>query len=189
MGTQAMTKIANLDHRRVIAVDGEDRVSFLQGLVSQDMERAAPGLALWSALLTPQGKWLADFFVFSDGSRLLLDVEAAQQEMITTRLSRFRLRARVAITATPYTVQVAWDGPPPAVSAGLIAADRLDGGSSPIHLCPRRHRPRTGTRIGCGSACRTDRATSKPRRPFCWRRGSTSSMASPGPRVATWDRS
>ena len=118
-----MTKIANLDHRRVIAVDGEDRVSFLQGLVSQDMERAAPGLALWSALLTPQGKWLADFFVFSDGSRLLLDVEAAQQEMITTRLSRFRLRARVAITATPYTVQVAWDGPPPAVSAGLIAAD------------------------------------------------------------------
>jgi folate-binding protein YgfZ len=137
MGTQAMTKIANLDHRRVIAVDGEDRVSFLQGLVSQDMERAAPGLALWSALLTPQGKWLADFFVFSDGSRLLLDVEAAQQEMITTRLSRFRLRARVAITATPYTVQVAWDGPPPAVSAGLIAADpRLEAAGWRIFADP-----------------------------------------------------
>ena len=122
-----MTKIATLDHRRVIAVDGEDRVSFLQGLVSQDMERAASGTALWSALLTPQGKWLAEFFVFSDGSRLLLDVEASQQEMITTRLSRFRLRARVAISATPYVVQVAWDGPAPEVPAGLIAADpRLD---------------------------------------------------------------
>jgi folate-binding protein YgfZ len=123
-----MTRIATLDHRRVIAVDGEDRVSFLQGLVSQDMERATPGAALWSALLTPQGKWLAEFFVFSDGSRLLLDVEAAQQAMITTRLSRFRLRARVAITATPYVVQVAWDGPAPAVPApdtagALIAAD------------------------------------------------------------------
>jgi folate-binding protein YgfZ len=129
MGTQAMTKIATLSHRRVIAVEGEDRVSFLQGLVSQDMERAAPGAALWSALLTPQGKWLAEFFVFSDGPRLLLDVEAAQQDMITTRLSRFRLRAKVAIAATPFSVQVAWDGPAPAVQApALIAADpRLDG--------------------------------------------------------------
>jgi folate-binding protein YgfZ len=122
-----MTGIATLEHRRVIAVDGEDRVSFLQGLVSQDMERAQPGAALWSALLTPQGKWLADFFVFSDGARLLLDVEAAQQEMIMARLSRFRLRARVTMTATPFVVQVAWDGPAPAVPSGLIAADpRLD---------------------------------------------------------------
>ena len=118
-----MTKIATLGHRQVIAVDGEDRVSFLQGLVSQDMERAEPGTALWSALLTPQGKWLAEFFVFSDGARLLLDVEAAQQAMITTRLSRFRLRARVAITPTPFVVQAAWDGPAPSVTAGLIAAD------------------------------------------------------------------
>jgi folate-binding protein YgfZ len=123
-----MTRIATLGHRRVIAVEGEDRVSFLQGLVSQDMERAARGVALWSALLTPQGKWLAEFFVFSDGLRLLLDVEAAQQEMITTRLSRFKLRARVAITATPLVVQVAWDGPAPCLppledQGGLIAAD------------------------------------------------------------------
>ena len=118
-----MTKVATLEHRRVIAVEGEDRVSFLQGLVSQDMERAAPGMALWSALLTPQGKWLAEFFVFSDASRLLLDVEAAQQDMIVARLSRFRLRARVAIAATSYVAQAAWDGPAPTVEAGLIAAD------------------------------------------------------------------
>jgi folate-binding protein YgfZ len=118
-----MTNIATLGHRRVIAVEGEDRVSFLQGLVSQDMERAAPGTALWSALLTPQGKWLAEFFVFSDGSRLLLDVEAAQQEMIATRLARFRLRARVTITEIAHVVQVAWDGSAPVVSHGLIAAD------------------------------------------------------------------
>jgi folate-binding protein YgfZ len=122
-----MTGIATLEHRRVIAVDGEDRVSFLQGLVSQDMERATPGLALWSALLTPQGKWFAEFFVFSDGQRLLLDVEAGQREMIMARLSRFRLRARVAMTVTPFVVQVAWDGPAPAVPSGLVAADpRLD---------------------------------------------------------------
>jgi tRNA-modifying protein YgfZ len=123
-----MTKIATLDHRRVIAVEGEDRVSFLQGLVSQDIERAEPGVALWAALLTPQGKWLAEFFVFSDGARLLLDVEAAQREMIVTRLSRYRLRARATITETTYAVQVAWDGAAPAPPLGLIAADpRLEG--------------------------------------------------------------
>ena len=125
MGTQVMTKVASLAHRSVIAVEGEDRVTFLQGLVSQDIELAAPGAALWSALLTPQGKWLAEFFVFSDGSRLLLDVEAAQQEMIVTRLSRFRLRAKVAIGATPYVVQTAWGGPVTRPDQGvfLIAPD------------------------------------------------------------------
>ena len=127
----ARPRIASLAHRRVIAVEGEDRIAFLQGLVSQDMERAAPGVALWSGLLTPQGKWLAEFFVFSDGSRMLLDVEAAQQEMIVSRLSRFRLRARVTIVATPYVVQVAWGGAVPQAprdgSHVLIAADpRLD---------------------------------------------------------------
>ena len=132
-----MTKIVTLGHRRVIAVEGEDRVAFLQGLVSQDMELAAPGTALWSALLTPQGKWLAEFFVFSDGARLFLDVEAGQQEMITARLSRFKLRARVAITATPYTVQVAWDGPAPAAPAALVAADpRLAAAGSRILADP-----------------------------------------------------
>ncbi|MBW4023248.1 MAG: folate-binding protein YgfZ [Proteobacteria bacterium] len=118
-----MTRIANLDHRAVLSVEGDDRVSFLQGLVSQDMERAAPGQALWTALLTPQGKWLAEFFVFSDGGRLLLEVEAAQREMIATRLTRFRLRARVTITPSPLAVQTAWDGPVPEVPLGLVAAD------------------------------------------------------------------
>jgi folate-binding protein YgfZ len=123
-----MTKIATLGHRAVLAVEGADRLAFLQGLVSQDMDLAAPGRALWSALLTPQGKWLAEFFVFSDGARLLLDVEAAQRDAIATRLTRFRLRSKVAITPMSHAVQAAWDGPAPEVPAGLVAADpRLDG--------------------------------------------------------------
>jgi folate-binding protein YgfZ len=118
-----MTKIATLGHRAVLAVEGDDRIAFLQGLVSQDMERAGPGQALWSALLTPQGKWLAEFFVFADGSRLLLDVEAAQRDAIASRLTRFRLRSKVVITALPHAVQVAWDGAPPAVPRALAAPD------------------------------------------------------------------
>lgn len=118
-----MTMIATLPHRAVIAVTGEDRVSFLQGLVSQDVARAAPGRALWSALLTPQGKWLAEFFIFADGDRLLLDVEAAQREDLIRRLSRYRLRAKAQLAAAPEQVQVAWGGPAPAMDSGLIAAD------------------------------------------------------------------
>lgn len=118
-----MTRIATLDHRAVVSVSGEDRVSFLQGLVSQDVALAAPGRALWSALLTPQGKWLAEFFIFSDGARLLLDVEAAQRDDLIKRLSRFRLRAKVMLAPAEAVVQVAWDGPMPDLASGLIASD------------------------------------------------------------------
>jgi len=67
-----MNWLTLLPDRGVIVVDGDDRVAFLQGLVSNDIEAAAPGRAVWAALLTPQGKWLADFFVLADGDRLLL---------------------------------------------------------------------------------------------------------------------
>lgn len=123
MGAQAVTRIATLDHRAVIAVAGDDRVSFLQGLVSQDVEKVEAGRALWSALLTPQGKWLAEFFILTDGERLLLDVEAEQREDLIRRLSRFRLRAKVTVAMDDYVVQTAWDGPAPVVSDGLVAAD------------------------------------------------------------------
>jgi tRNA-modifying protein YgfZ len=105
-----MTKIAALPDRAVLAVSGEDRVAFLQGLVSNDVAEANPGRAVWAALLTPQGKWLADFFILSDGERLLLDCERAQLPMVQQRLSRYRLRSRVALSDAGLNVYVAWDG-------------------------------------------------------------------------------
>ena len=114
-----MTQIAALQDRGAIAVTGEDRVSFLQGLVSNDVALVAPGRAVWAALLTPQGKWLADFFILADGERLLLDCERGQMDMLAARLSRFRLRAKVAVAPTDLLVFAAWDGAP---GAGLLAA-------------------------------------------------------------------
>jgi folate-binding protein YgfZ len=108
-----MTVLAYLPERSVLAVSGPDRVSFLQGLVSNDVTLAAPGRAVWAALLTPQGKWLADFFIFADAERLLLDCEAAQAPDIARRLQRFRLRAQVTVTPETLAVHAAWDGPPP----------------------------------------------------------------------------
>ncbi len=116
-----MTKLAHLTARSVLSVSGADRITFLQGLVSNDVTLAAPGRAIWAALLTPQGKWQADFFIFADGDRLLLDCEAAQAPDIARRLSRFRLRAQAAITAETLAVHAAWDGPPP--DAPVLAPD------------------------------------------------------------------
>jgi tRNA-modifying protein YgfZ len=115
-----MMKLATLSDRAVLEVTGEDRIAFLQGLVSQDIALAAPGRALWSALLTPQGKWLADFFVLAVSDRLLLDVESAQRDMIAARLLRYRLRAKVSVAALSLAVQVAW-GAAPEASPNILA--------------------------------------------------------------------
>ncbi len=115
--------IAILPERAVLEVTGEDRIAFLQGLVSNDVTLAHPGQAVWAALLTPQGKWLADFFIFADAERLLLEVEAAQAAMLLQRLSRFRLRSRVALRdcGGEFTVLAGWGGAP--APAGIAAPD------------------------------------------------------------------
>ena len=107
-----MTQTAHLPTRSVIAITGADRVAFLNGLVSNDVAEAAPGRAVWAALLTAQGKWLADFFILADQDRLLLDCEASHAPMLTQRLSRYRLRADVAIASSRLNVFTAWNGAP-----------------------------------------------------------------------------
>jgi folate-binding protein YgfZ len=114
--------MAHLPGRGVVEVAGEDRVTFLQGLVSNDVTAVAPGVAVWAALLTPQGKWQADFFMLTDGSRLLLDCARDAAPALVASLSRFRLRARAALRdASPeFAVYAAWGGTAP--PAGAIAA-------------------------------------------------------------------
>jgi tRNA-modifying protein YgfZ len=121
-----MTRLAALPERGVIEVGGEDRENFLQGLVSNDVTQATPGQTVWTALLTPQGKWLADFFIVAYGDRLLLDCERAQVPPLLQRLSRFRLRSKVTLRAAEeFSVYAAWDGTPTKVSTGqaVVAPD------------------------------------------------------------------
>jgi folate-binding protein YgfZ len=108
-----------LPDRGVVELTGEDAPgdaqAFLQGLVSNDVTAAAPGHAVWAALLTPQGKWQADFFVCAQAGRLLLDCEAAQAPELVRRLTRFRLRAKVALrdASADFAVLAGWDAPAP----------------------------------------------------------------------------
>ena len=118
-----MTKIAPLIHRGVVELTGPDRIAFLNGLVSNDVANAAPGRAVWAALLTPQGKYLLDFFVFSDGERLLLEMSRAEVPAFLQKLRRFKLRAQVEIAdvSENFSVHAIWQGAAPALN--LTAPD------------------------------------------------------------------
>ena len=72
--------------RSILRVTGDDRVEFLQGLVTNDVSRAP----VWAALLTPQGKYLADFLIVPDGESLLIDVDARLADDLMRRLARLR---------------------------------------------------------------------------------------------------
>jgi folate-binding protein YgfZ len=112
-----MTQLAHLPGRGVIAVSGPDRVTFLNGLVSNDVALTAPGRAVWAALLTAQGRYVTDFFAFADGERLLLDAPASAVPDLIKKLSRYRLRAAVVLEDASESLRVyaAWDGMPPEV--------------------------------------------------------------------------
>lgn len=84
-------------NRGVLAITGEEARPFLQGLISNDIEKAQPDRAIYAALLTPQGKCLFDFFIIEQGGRLLLDVEAERLPLLTQRLTMYKLRAKADI--------------------------------------------------------------------------------------------
>lgn len=89
--------------RTVFRIGGGDHVDFLQGLVTNDVERLSEGL-VYAALLSPQGKYLADFFLAPDGDSILLDVKTGLADALAKRLTLYRLRADVKIDKTDITV-------------------------------------------------------------------------------------
>lgn len=102
-------KFTPLPHRALVAVRGDDRGSFLQGLVSNDVRRVEAGAAVWSAFLTAQGRFLHEFFMFSLGNAIWLECEGDRRDDLIARLNRFKLRARVTVEAIDdLAVGAAW---------------------------------------------------------------------------------
>ncbi len=89
--------------RSLLEITGKDRTDFLQGLVSNDLGKLSEGL-VYAALLSPQGKYLADFFIVPGRDHLLLDVKATLAEALLRRLSMYRLRADVQISRSTASV-------------------------------------------------------------------------------------
>jgi folate-binding protein YgfZ len=86
-----------LQHRGVIKVGGADRQEFLQGIVSNDVERVGADRAVWAAFLTPQGKFLHEFFIAEKDGAFLLDCEAERAADLLRRLKLYKLRAQVTL--------------------------------------------------------------------------------------------
>jgi folate-binding protein YgfZ len=117
---------ARLDSRALIAVGGADWRSFLQGLLTQDVDTLPSGEARFAALLTPQGRLLWDLLVIGREDGCWLDVEAQARDAIIQRLTMYRLRAKVEIAADETPVSALFAGDPEAI--GLTAR--------PLRLAP-----------------------------------------------------
>jgi folate-binding protein YgfZ len=111
--TGSTLEFARLDDRAVIAVTGEDWRSFLQSLLTQDVETLAPGELRFGALLTPQGRLLYDLFLLGRDDGCWLDCAAERRDDLVTRLTIYRLRAKVTVEAMDAGVFAAWGGDTP----------------------------------------------------------------------------
>ncbi|MEO9648847.1 MAG: folate-binding protein [Roseobacter sp.] len=83
--------------RRILQLSGNDVIGFLQGLITNDIAGINTSL-VYSALLTPQGKYLADFFLCQTDDGVLLDVAESHGDLVGTRLNMYKLRADVTVT-------------------------------------------------------------------------------------------
>ena len=89
--------------RKVFRFSGTDARKFLQNLVTNDVKRLEDG-PVYSALLSPQGKFIADFFLIPDGNDILMDVDADAAATLIPRLNMYKLRADVTISETDLIV-------------------------------------------------------------------------------------
>lgn len=110
-------RAALLTDRTVIRITGADVVRFLNGLVTSEVAALTPGEARFAALLTPQGKIIADFLLVAvaeeEGGGFVIDAPLALADELLKRLAFYRLRAKVDVAARPdLTVAVALDGAP-----------------------------------------------------------------------------
>ena len=90
--------ISELPERGLVRLAGPDAAPFLQNLISNDVAKATAGEAIYASLLTPQGKFLHDFFLWSEAGDLVVDCEGPRRADLIRRLTFYRLRAKVEIT-------------------------------------------------------------------------------------------
>jgi len=107
---------ALLPGRGVVKVSGDDARRFLNGLITNDMDKVKPGHSCFAALLTPQGKIVCDFIVTEalpeDGGGFFLDCPRALTPMLVEKLNFYKLRAKVVVEDRSDTLGVMafWQG-------------------------------------------------------------------------------
>ncbi len=102
-----MTHVADTS-RAFLTIAGDDRVHFLQGLLTQDIAKLADEKIQFAALLSPQGKILHDMFVIDQGDHILLDTAATLKDALLKRLTLYKLRAKVTIADATHLWQLSY---------------------------------------------------------------------------------
>lgn len=160
--TNALNGVAALAHLGVIAVEGEDAASFLQGQLTQDFALLGPGEARLAAYCTPKGRMLASFVGFkAEPARILLVTSRDTLAPTLKRLSMFVLRAKAKLRDASGDFDL-WG------LAGNAAGESKqpwklvkDGDSATVALYPADDRPRA-LRVSPAGSARPDGASLDP---------------------------
>ena len=91
--------LISLKNRAVISISGEDRFKFLQGLISNDIYKLEK--ILYACMLTPQGRYFTDIFLYQDQDTILLDIPSAQKDALLKKLNIYKIRSAVKINDQP----------------------------------------------------------------------------------------
>ncbi len=111
--------ITHLSHRGIVEIQGEDKSTFLQGLITNDIAEVTPDRAIYATLLTPQGRFLYDFFISEREESYFLETDSARLEALVKKLSLYKLRSHVTLTPRPGLKVYALWGEGVALSLGL----------------------------------------------------------------------
>ena len=103
--------------RRQIAVAGQDRATYLQGLLTNDIPALTPGTGCYAAWLTPQGRMLTDMHVLESGGMILLDVPAETTAATLQRLEQFIFTEDVRVGSLAESLTGVWLHGPQAPAA------------------------------------------------------------------------
>lgn len=95
--------------RSIIRITGDDRFSFLQGILTSDILKLNEHKIQFTALLSPQGKILHDMFVVDWDNSILIDSDIAFAETLMKRLSMYKLRAKIAIADVSHETSIRYD--------------------------------------------------------------------------------
>lgn len=160
---------ALLSNRGVIKLSGEDAKTFLNGLITTDTTKLEPGAGRFGALLTPQGKIVADFLItevpVGHGGGLLIDCPRALAQPLATKLGFYKLRAKVSVEnlSDAFGILAVWGGEP-AVKPDLCFADPRAEDLGWRILIPPELAAKTATLVG---AKMTDEAAYEAHRIAC----------------------
>jgi tRNA-modifying protein YgfZ len=99
-----------LSQRGFISITGQEAKSYLQGIITNDIFKVRDGHAVYSCFLTPQGKYLADFFMYPHEDGVLLDVDQSLLPDLLKRLTMYRLRSKaiLADVSDQFSVTAVW---------------------------------------------------------------------------------